>query len=79
MFLFFLFQNGHRSYKVGQKLIKLKKKSVEKLREWNLFPSSELILLDKRIIRALVYSCVKNDGFENAEEKQSVLDFIHGK
>lgn len=72
------FQDGHRTYKVGQKLIKIKKKAVDKMIEWNLPPTNERISHDKRIVRALMYFCVNETEFANKKIEESVIEFIKG-
>lgn len=56
-------------YKCGHKIFKLKKKAVDKFKEWNMYPFNKNIQLDERIIRVLVYSCVKEPDFKNAEDE----------
>lgn len=65
-------------YKFGEKIITLKKKAVDKLMEWNMFPFNQNVELDRRIIRALVYSCVKDADYENTEEEELLVMFVKG-
>lgn len=63
-------------YKCGNKIITLKKKAVDKFKEWNMFPFNQNVRLDYRVIRVLVFSCLKKMKYENSADEEAFIMFV---
>lgn len=72
-------KNGNRIYKVGSKLVELKKSMLDKLREWNKPPYDVSERLDRNIVAALLVACVGIKKLAKHDIEDDVVFFIKSK
>lgn len=65
-------------YKIGNRLIEIPKKAVEKIIEWNEGAMCNDVEYDRKICRSLLLSLVSKDDLCACKVHDDVLNFIKG-
>lgn len=74
----FIIQNSGRVYMIGDKLIEIPKKVVEKIIEWNQGAKRYESEYDKKVCHMLLLSLVSKESLRKREVNESVIQFIKG-
>lgn len=76
----YLFQNnGNRIYKVGSKVVEIRKSILDKILEWSTPPYDESERLDRNIVAALLIACVGIENLAKHKVDDVVMDFMKSK
>lgn len=76
---FCLQKNGNRIYKIGSKMVEVKKSILDRILEWSTPPYDRSERLDKRIVAALLVACVGGEKLAVDEIENDVMDFINSE
>jgi hypothetical protein len=71
-------KNGNRSYKVGENLIQIPKKIIEKIIKWSEFPMNQSLFVDRLFYQALLIACVGSEKIIRKEISNETRGFISG-
>lgn len=72
-------KQGNRCYKVGNDIVEIPKKIVEKMCKWAEFPCNISRFVDRRFVQALLMICVGSEMLIKNVVSEAVKQFIHGK
>lgn len=74
----YLQDNRGRIYKVGDVLIEISSKVIEKLLEWNMQPYKTIEFYDSKFVSALLLVCVGVENLSQCKISEEIKKFIKG-
>lgn len=66
-------------YKIGSRLVEIKKAILDKIREWSIPPFGTNLKMDRKVVAALLIACVGVQKLANSDIADGVMDFIECK
>lgn len=65
-------------YRIGERLVEIKKEILDKIREWKLPPFDTNAQIDRKVVGAMLIACVGVRMLANSEIPDGVIDFVGG-